>query len=72
MTVTETVGRSETHSDVSLWFAFDGSEDLSLSPDEGEFVDARWWKFDDVRHGPKTRFDPHLPRFIDKLIKAAT
>lgn len=33
VTVTETVGLSESHTDVSLWFAFDGSVDQLLSPD---------------------------------------
>ena len=70
VTVTDTGGLSAGHTDVSLWFAFDGSGDRSLSPDAGEFVDTRWWKFDDIAHGPETRFDPHLPRFVSKLDQA--
>lgn len=67
VTQTETVGVSKSHTDVSLWFAFEGSEGDALTPDEGEFADARWWNFDGIVHGPETRFDPHLPRFVEKL-----
>lgn len=71
VTVTDTVGRSETHTDVSLWFAFSGRRATELAPDPGEFVDTRWWDFDDIDHAPGTRFDPHLPRFVRKLDAAA-
>jgi ADP-ribose pyrophosphatase YjhB (NUDIX family) len=67
VTVTRTQGRSEPHTDVSLWFVFDGSEDAVLAPDEAEFADTKWWSFDDVRQDGPVAFDPHLPRFIDKL-----
>lgn len=71
VTVTETVGLSESHTDVSLWFAFSGRRSAELTPDAGEFVDTRWWDFDDIEHGPDTRFDPYLPRFVRKLDAAA-
>ena len=67
VTVTRTQGVSEPHTDVSLWFAFDGSREHVLAPDETEFVDARWWSFDDVPETEHSSFDPHLPRFISKL-----
>lgn len=67
VTVTQTQGRSEPHTDVSLWFVFDGSNREALTPDELEFVDTRWWSFDEVRTDGPVEFDPHLPRFIDKL-----
>lgn len=67
VTVTRTRGRSEPHTDVSLWFVFDGSSDVQLTPDETEFLDAKWWRFDDVRAGDPVGFDPHLPRFIAKF-----
>jgi len=69
VTETETVGTSRPHTDVSVWFVFDGAEQQSLEPDDGEFVDARWWSFDDIVHGPGTRFDPNLPRFVEKLCR---
>lgn len=67
VTVTRTQGRSEPHTDVSLWFVFDGSPKDVLTPDEAEFVDAKWWAFDDVLDDRPVAFDPHLPRFISKL-----
>lgn len=67
VTVTRTQGRSEPHTDVSLWFVFDGSPEHVLTPDEAEFVDAKWWSFDDVLDDGPVAFDPHLPRFIGKL-----
>lgn len=68
VTVTQTAGVSTSHTDVSLWFAFEGSTTEVLSPDPGEFVAARWWGFGEVVHGPGSRLDPHLPRFVDKLV----
>ncbi len=61
------VGEVTSHTDVSLWFAFEGSVDQPLSPDPGEFHGVRWWGFGEVVHGPGTRFDPHLPRFVQKI-----
>jgi len=71
VTVTRTVGMSVSHTDVSLWFAFEGSTDMALRPDAGEFVDTRWWPLDEVVHAPGTRFDPYLPRFVNKLVRTA-
>jgi 8-oxo-dGTP diphosphatase len=67
VTVTRTQGRSEPHTDVSLWFVFDGSPKDVLTPDEAKFVDAKWWAFDDVLDDRPMAFDPHLPRFISQL-----
>jgi 8-oxo-dGTP diphosphatase len=66
ITVTETVGRTAGHTDVSLWYPFAVDADARLEPDSGEMVEVRWWPFDDVAHGPGSRFDPHLPRFLAK------
>lgn len=66
VTVTETVGTSAPHIDVSLWFAFQYTS--GGDPPRPEFLAARWWYFEEVAHGPDTRFDPHLPRFIAKLV----
>jgi 8-oxo-dGTP pyrophosphatase MutT (NUDIX family) len=67
VTVTTTVGADGGHDDVSLWYAFTASGETTLRPDAGELAEVRWWPIDDVRHGPGTRFDPHLPRFLAKL-----
>lgn len=67
VTVTMTVGSTAGHADVSLWYAFTADSDTPLTPDPHEFANVRWWPITDVRHGPHTRFDPHLPRFLAKL-----
>lgn len=67
VTVTDTGGRSQTHTDVSLWFAFDARTAGPLVPDQREFADIRWWDIGEIRHSADTRFDPHLPRFAAKL-----
>lgn len=68
VTVTTTVGATAGHDDVSLWYAFTADIGDPLSPDRDEFVDIRWWPVTEVRHSPGTRFDPHLPRFLAKLV----
>ena len=67
VTVTRTQGRSESHTDVSLWFVFEAPSHTVLRPDETEFVGTRWWRFEDIQRDVGVEFDPHLPRFIDKL-----
>jgi len=67
--VTETQGRSLSHTDVSLWFVFTGSVEMYLHPDPGEFAATNWFRLEDIRHGPDTRFEPNLPRFVDKLAR---
>ncbi len=67
VTVTKTGGRSQSHTDVSLWFVFEASRDTKLSADEGEFAGVRWWAATDISPAEGVRFDPHLPRFVDKL-----
>lgn len=67
LTVTETAGRLERHTDVSLWFLFAASPADDLRPDEREFIGARWWAFDEIGATDGVSFDPHLPRAITKL-----
>lgn len=72
VTVTETVGDvTTTHHDVSLWYAFTTPIDTMIEPDPVEFADIRWWPIEQITHGPGTRFDPHLPRFLAKLVGGA-
>jgi 8-oxo-dGTP pyrophosphatase MutT (NUDIX family) len=68
VTVTETVGDVTTHHDVSLWYAFTTPTDTDIQPDPVEFADTRWWPIEQITHRHGTRFDPHLPRFLAKLV----
>jgi 8-oxo-dGTP pyrophosphatase MutT (NUDIX family) len=61
------VGESSSHMDVSLWFAFRAPTTVDLRPDPDEFASVRWWSVDEVVHGPGTRFEAHLPRFLAKV-----
>lgn len=67
VTRTVTAGLSAGHTDVSLWYAFAVDRGRELAPDAGEFAGVRWWPWAAVVHGPGTRFDPHLPRFVAKV-----
>jgi 8-oxo-dGTP diphosphatase len=66
LTVTTTVGRDHGHTDVSLWFIFEGFRDMQLTVDEVEFRDVRWWSLPDVASAEGKEFDPHFPRFLQK------
>lgn len=64
ITVTETVGSTKGHTDVSLWYLFKGQKDEPLSFDESEFKSVKWFDFDQV---PFDQADPNLQRFLAKL-----
>lgn len=66
LTVTRTMGQAQ-HVDVSLWYAFAGSSAELIQADIREALATQWWSFEEICHQPDTRFDPHLPRAIDKL-----
>ncbi len=64
VTITETVGKTAGHTDVSLWYVFRGDRRLSLKFDDSGFHDAKWFHKDDV---PLDRADRHMSRFLQKL-----
>lgn len=64
VTVTQTVGRTAGHTDVSLWFALRGRREVDLDFDVSEFRSIRWFHRTEI---PKDRTDPHLARFLQKL-----
>ncbi|MCT4699013.1 NUDIX domain-containing protein [Tenacibaculum haliotis] len=70
-TVTQTVGISEKHTDVSLWFLFkgDSTKDINNETSEfkKEFEDYHWLDFNKILSMPISRFDPHMHRFVEKL-----
>ena len=65
VTRTLTVGLDGGHVDVSLWYTFDGTQGMAVTPDPGEFTDHRWWRFAEIT--PDARVDPELGRFVAKL-----
>lgn len=66
ITVTKTNGQGQ-HTDVSLWYVLEASEDSQLAIEPDKFADVRWWSFDEVLQTPITAFDPQLHRFIVKM-----
>lgn len=64
LTVTETVGATAGHTDVSLWYVIRGDSSVTPWFDRDECRDARWFALDDL---PLDRADPHLERFATKL-----
>ena len=64
ITVTETVGSIEKHTDVSLWFVFIGDSKKPLKFDEREFHSVKWYPLNNL---PKQPIDPYLKRFREKL-----
>ncbi|GLX99730.1 MULTISPECIES: NUDIX hydrolase [Actinoplanes] len=67
LTVTRTVGVDAGHTDVSLWFVLALNSARSLRPDQGEFAAVRWWTRAELESADRSRFDPHLFRFLGKL-----
>jgi 8-oxo-dGTP diphosphatase len=64
VTVTETVGITAGHIDVSLWYVIARNRADPITFDPLEFHDAKWFKF---AQAPLHRSDPHLQRFLAKL-----
>ena len=64
VTITETVGKTAGHTDISLWYVLRGDRRSSLKFDDSEFYDARWFHKNEV---PLDRADRHLSRFLQKL-----
>ena len=63
LTSTETVGKTAGHTDVSIWYALKGERASSLTIDQNEFHEARWFHRDKL----PTNTDPHLTRFVEKF-----
>ena len=64
LTVTETVGKTAGHTDVSIWYALKGNRADNLVFDQSEFHSVRWFHRDEV---PLNRTDRHMERFLRKL-----
>lgn len=65
VTVTDTVGNETKHTDVSLWYLLQGNKRDLIKSDSEEFHQIQWFPSNDV---PYTRSDPHMRRFVEKMI----
>ena len=66
LTVTETVGNVAKHIDVSLWYLLKGDPGQDLKYDHDEFHQIRWFGINEIPFGQS---DPHMQRFIQKMLK---
>jgi 8-oxo-dGTP pyrophosphatase MutT (NUDIX family) len=64
LTVTQTVGSTAGHTDISLWYVLRGDCHQSLYFDRDEFHQIAWFPLDKI---PLERTDPHMERFVAKL-----
>lgn len=64
LTIAQTIGSTAGHTDVSLWYALQGSSQQQLHFDHTEFNEIAWFPLDGV---PTERTDPNLSRYIAKL-----
>jgi 8-oxo-dGTP diphosphatase len=64
ITVTDTVGSTAGHTDVSLWYVLHGDCTKELIYDREELHSIAWFPLEDL---PLERTDPHLVRFAGKL-----
>lgn len=64
ITVTDTVGLTAGHTDVSLWYVLKGNCQETYIFDDAEFNAIKWFALNEI---PYDRTDPHMPRFIAKL-----
>ena len=69
LTVTRTIGIDAGHTDASLWFVVAGQRDQPLTIDRREFRAARWWSVAEVDAAQADAFDPHLARFLTKVVR---
>ena len=69
VSVTETVGLTSGHVDVSLWYSVRASRTAPVVFDREEFKDARWFNFEEAS---QLRSDPNLGRFLAKLASCET
>ncbi|MGB5331666.1 MAG: NUDIX hydrolase [Woeseiaceae bacterium] len=66
LTITETVGKTAGHTDVSLWYVLRGDRSAQLDFDDSEFHEVRWFHKNDV---PLGRTDRHMSRFLQKIFE---
>jgi 8-oxo-dGTP pyrophosphatase MutT (NUDIX family) len=65
LTVTDTIGATAGHTDVSLWYVYEADSTDNYNYDQEEFHRIRWFSLADL---PLDRTDPHLERFCQKLL----
>ncbi len=70
ITVTNTVNIDAGHTDVSLWYLIHGDKLKKLVYDKREMKGTKWFSFEEILKTEKYTFDPHMKRFIMKVLKS--
>jgi 8-oxo-dGTP diphosphatase len=70
VTVTPTRPVEGRHTDVSLWYVLAGARGMELRLDAREFAGGRWWTPDEILAADQSLFDPHMGRFLAKMLTA--
>jgi len=65
VTVTQTVGITAGHTDVSLWYLYHGNSSATYLFDPKEFNQVHWFSINEI---PLERTDPHMDRLCKKWI----
>ena len=68
ITQTTTINIGAGHTDVSLWYLLNGNSEEEISFDKIEFNGYKWFGFSEILETEKTKLDPHMHRFIEKLL----
>ncbi|SRR6266540_68479 len=69
ITVTQTVGLTAGHTDVSLWYLLKGSTHDTLDFERREFTKVKWFTFDEILGSQSAILDQHMHRFTKKLMQ---
>jgi 8-oxo-dGTP pyrophosphatase MutT (NUDIX family) len=67
VTVTTTIGYGN-HTDVSLWYIIRGDSSVDLWYDSQEMGGYRWLNSDEILEADGSQFDPHMQRFVRKIL----
>jgi 8-oxo-dGTP pyrophosphatase MutT (NUDIX family) len=67
VTVTTTIGYGN-HTDVSLWYVIRGDSSVDLWYDSREMGGYRWLNSDEILEADGSQFDPHMQRFVRKIV----
>jgi 8-oxo-dGTP diphosphatase len=69
ITITQTVNIDAGHIDVSLWYLLKGDSSATFVFNKREMDGYKWFSFEEILKTRNTVFDPHMIRFINKLMK---
>lgn len=69
ITQTVTVGKTAGHTDVSLWYVLKADSEKEIKYDPAEFNGYKWFEYQEILNTDISKFDPHMHRFMQKLLK---